>query len=108
MAPSPIRDSTAQHLRRRRAASFRCPAFADGRRDPLDPARTRPVITVRAIGKCTVEFIGNDKVVFSAIKTVGARYQRKPSGGAWLLEQSGAEDVIALLEHRGHKLDVAL
>lgn len=108
MAPSPARDSTAAQLRRRRAASFRCPVLADRRRDPIEPARRRPVITVRAIGKHTVEMVGNDKVVYAAIKAVGARYQRKPAGGAWLVEQSGAEDVIALLEHRGHKLQVTL
>ncbi|MGH4012199.1 MAG: hypothetical protein ACRDTH_29240 [Pseudonocardiaceae bacterium] len=29
--------SVAAPLRRRRAASYRCPPLADGRRDPLDP-----------------------------------------------------------------------
>lgn len=91
--------SIPQQLRRRRAASRRCEPLAGGRRDPLDRRRDI-VVNVRAIGGRTVEFAGGDRHVAAAIRAVGARFQRALTGGAWLVEQSSAEDVIALLEHR--------
>ena len=84
------------------------PALPDGRHDPMDPRRNNRVVQVRAIGHNTVEFIGCDQAVFGAIRTLGARHQRAPRGGAWLLPQTSAEDVAALLEHRGYTLAVTL
>lgn len=90
----------AEQARRRRAASRRCEPLADGRHDPLDRA-PRPVVSVRAIGRRTIEFVGADRHVAAAIRAVGARHQRALSGGAWLVEESSGEDVLAILEHRG-------
>lgn len=95
-------------IRRRRAASYRCPTLADGRRDPLDPPARRATIKVRAIGKSTVELAGCDRAVYDAITTQCVRYHRADGGGAWLIEQSAADDVLALLEHRGYRLEVTL
>lgn len=36
---SSVVETIAVQLRRRRAASYRLPPLADGRRDPLDPVR---------------------------------------------------------------------
>jgi hypothetical protein len=61
---------------------------------------------VRAIGGNTVEFVGADRAVYSAIHAVGAPFMRAAQGGAWLVPQSAADDVMALLEYRHYKLDV--
>jgi hypothetical protein len=39
---------------------------------------------------------------------LGVRYMRSPFGGAWLVRQADADDVMALLEHRGYWLEVTL
>ena len=98
----------ASQLRRRRAASYRCPPLADGRADPIDKPRPRGAIEVRAIGRNTVEFAGSDRAVYGAIVTLCVKYQRSPAGGAWLIPQSAADDVMALLEVRGYRLAVTL
>jgi hypothetical protein len=95
-------------LRRRRAASRRMPVLADGRRDPVDPPRRRQPIHVRAISKSTVEFTGCDNAVYSAIHSVGAQFMRAAQGGAWLVPQAAADDVMALLEYRRYRLVVTL
>jgi hypothetical protein len=95
-------------LRRRRAASRRLPALYDGRRDPLDPPPRRQPIHVRSIGKSTVEFVGCDQAVYNAIRTLGAQFMRAAQGGAWLVPQSAADDVMALLEYRRYELVVTL
>lgn len=109
MASSAQRDSTAATaLRRRRAASFRCPVLADGRRDPIELPKSRPVIVVRVLGANTMEFTGADRAVLAAIKSVGVRFQRAPRGGAWLVRGDLAADVEALLTYRGYIVQGAL
>lgn len=114
-APTPTRpdnmsDATTipSQLRRRRAASRRLPVLHDGRRDPLDPPPRRRPIQVRAIGKNTVEFVGCDNAVYDAIHTLGVQFMRARAGGAWLVPQSAADDVMALLESRRYELTVTL
>jgi hypothetical protein len=82
----------------------------DGRSDPLEPVRRkrRQPVQVRAIGSCTVEFTGADSAVWSAIDRLNARYMRSRFGKAWLVPQADADDVMALLEHRGYWLEVVL
>jgi hypothetical protein len=75
-------------------------ALADGRRDPADPRRPRPVVTVRVLGAYTMEFSGCDHAVLDAIKAVGAKYQR--GRGVWLVRGADADEVEALLAHRGY------
>jgi hypothetical protein len=104
---SPAGDVASQ-LRRRRAASYRCPVLDDGRTDPIDKPRPRRAIEVRAIGRNTVEFAGCDRAVYDAITTLCVKYQRAPGGRAWLIPQTVAEDVMALLEVRGHRLTATL
>lgn len=87
-------------LRRRRSEGYRCQPLDDGRHDPID-RRRRPQVAVRAIGTNTVEFTGADWHVAEAIRAVGAKHMRAIGGGAWLVQQAAAEDVLALLEHRG-------
>lgn len=114
-APTPTRPDNISNattiptqLRRRRAASRRLPPLHDGRRDPLDPPPRRRAIHVRAIGKSTVEFSGCDQAVYAAIRAVGASFMRAVQGGAWLVPQSAADDVMALLEYRRYELVVML
>jgi hypothetical protein len=99
-------DTIPKQLRRRRAASRRLPALHDGRRDPIDPPPRRQPIQVRAIGGNTVEFVGCDQAVYNAIHTLGVKFMRARQGGAWLVPQSAADDLMALLEYRRYKLDV--
>ncbi len=101
-----IDNDVPTQIRRRRAASFRCPVLADGRRDTLDRPAPESSVKVRAIGRNTVEFAGCDRAVFLAITALCARYQRAPKGGAWLVRQDAADDVMALLESRGYRLEV--
>jgi hypothetical protein len=65
-------------------------------------------IYVRAIGKDTVEFAGHDSAVRSAVDDLGVRFMRSRFGGAWLVPQSDADDVMALLEYRGYWVEVTL
>ena len=102
------RSEVPYQLRRRRAAAYRCPALNDGRQDPADPPKRRAVVQVRAIGRNTIEFTGCDRAVYLAITTLCARYQRAPKGGAWLVQQQAVEDVIALLETRGYRIEAIL
>jgi hypothetical protein len=104
----PRDDDIAAQLRRRRAASYRCPPLDDGRADPIDKPRPRRAIVVRAIGRNTVELTGCDRAVRDAITTLCVKYQRAPAGGAWLVPQAAADDVMALLEVRGYRLAVTL
>lgn len=97
-----------EQVRRRRAASYRSPVLADGRRDPLDKPLPGRSVQVRAIGRRTVEFVGCDRAVYAAITSLCARYQRAPKGGAWLIRDDFAEDVLALLESRGYTVEVTL
>jgi hypothetical protein len=104
-------DTIPKQIRRRRAASRRLPVLADGRADPIDPPRRkrrRQPIQVRAIGANTVEFVGCDTAVWSAIDRLDAGFMRSRLGGAWLVPQADADDVMALLEHRGYWLEVTL
>ncbi|PZS15533.1 MAG: hypothetical protein DLM57_12510 [Pseudonocardiales bacterium] len=98
-------------LGRRREASRRLEPIhdRDQRRDhPLDKPRPRPVIIVRAIGRNTVEFAGCDHAVFEAIRTLDVKRMRARGGGAWLVPQRVADDVMALLAARSYLLDVTL
>jgi hypothetical protein len=101
--------SVPAQIRRRREASYRCEPLSDGRRDPLERRRRRQgVVEVRAIGKKTVEFTRCDKAVYGAAKTVDARIMRARDGGAWLVHQDNADDVMARLEYLGYSLEVTL
>lgn len=104
MDPHPM----LEQMQRRREASRRCEQMPDGRRDPLDKPRPRPVVTVRAIGRNTVEFAGCDYAVLDAIRTLDVKRMRVRGGGAWLTPQRHAEDLMALLDARGYLLEVAL
>ena len=54
-------------------------------------------------------FAGCDSAVRSAIVKLDARFMRSRwFGGAWLVHQADADDVMALLEHRGYWLEVTL
>jgi hypothetical protein len=108
IAPRSDRTGMAEQIRRRRAASYRCLPLASGVRDPLDAQRRRGVVAVRAIGKSTVEAIGCDRAVYDVLKTVGGRYQRAPRGGAWLMPQEIAEDVLTMLSGRGYTVEYTL
>ncbi len=95
-------------IRRRREALRRCETMLDGRRDPLDKPKSTRTITVRAIGRNTVEFTGCDYAVLDAIRTLDAKRMRARGVRAWHVPQSAAEDVMALCEARGYLLEVTL
>jgi hypothetical protein len=70
------------------------------------PARPRLPVHVRAVGSASVEFDGPG--VLGAIATLDVRYMRSRFGGGWLVQQRAADDVMALLEARGFRLEVTL
>jgi hypothetical protein len=71
--------------------------------------RVRGTIQVRAIGPQSVEFVGCDRAVRGVINTLGVRrFMRHQHGHAWLVPQSVGDDVMALLEHRGFRIEIGL
>lgn len=102
------RSDVPAELRGRRAASYRCQVLADGRRDPIDKPRKVRAVTVRIIGSraITAEFAGPG--VIDAFRTLGVRYMRARAGGAWWCSSAHAEDVMAILETRGYRVDPTL
>ena len=56
----------------------------------------------------TVEFVGCDKAVWSVLDRLDVKFMRSRFGKAWLVHQADADDVMALLEHRGYWLEVTL
>lgn len=102
------RSDVPAHLRRRRAASYRCDLLVDGRRDPTDKPLKVRVVTVRIIGSraSTAEFAGPG--VIDAFRTLGVRYMRSRFGAAWWCPAVHAGDVMALLETRGYRVDPTL
>ncbi len=104
LSPATCGDIPAQ-LRRRRAASRRCEELTDGRRDPIDRPKPRRAVSVRAVGKHSVEFDGPQ--VFEGIRHLGLRSMRSRYGGGWLVPQANAEDLMCWLEAiSGQRLDV--
>lgn len=93
-------------IRRRRAASYRCPALADGRRDTLDKAKPRTPTTVRALAAGTDEFDGPG--VYAGIQTLGIRYMRARHGRGWWIPAKHTGDLTALLESRGFTVQAVL
>jgi hypothetical protein len=66
--------------------------------------RKRP-ITVRVLGN-TSEFDGPG--VLDAIRTLDVPYMRARHGKAWQIPGRHTDDVMALLEYRGHRLVATL
>ncbi len=93
-------------LRRRRAASYRCPALIDGRRDPIDNPRAVRAVVVRIVGAGTTEVDGPG--VVAAIRSLGIRSMRARDGGGWLIQGRHTDDLIALLEVRGYRIESIL
>lgn len=95
------------HLRRRRAASYRCPVLADGRRDPLalSPKRRCP-ITVRVLGRWSVEADGPG--VVDILDRLGSQRMRSRAGGMWQFPSRHLEDFLVLAEHLGYVVEETL
>jgi hypothetical protein len=55
-----------------------------------------------------VEFTGCDQAVRAAIKRLGSRFMRARGGRAWLVPQPDADDLMALLEYRGYRIEMLL
>jgi hypothetical protein len=77
----------------------------DGRTDPIESRSDEaPTTDVRPrLGSDTVEFSGSDAAVWKGIDTLNAEFVPSRFGGAWLVPLSDADDVMALLEHRGYR-----
>lgn len=95
----------AVQLRRRRAASYRCPVMSDRRRDTL--SKPVPIVptTVRVLGKST-EFAGPG--VYAAIRTAGCKLMRARTGSGWWVPVAATEDVLDVLEAKGYTVAVTL
>jgi hypothetical protein len=62
--PNPV--AVPAQLRRRRAASYRCPPLPDGRRDPLDPVG-EPLTDPRELDSWRVAWVHLDRLALPAI-----------------------------------------
>ena len=73
------------------------------------PKTRTKTMTVRAVGRHSVEFIGPAGAIVNACMATGARWMKSHlKGGGWLVRESGADDVMAYLENQGYRLDVVL
>jgi hypothetical protein len=63
-------------------------------------------VSVRAVGPHSVEFDGPG--VLAAIGTIGCKCMRSRFGGGWLVPEGPGEDVLALIESRGFRVDVTI
>jgi hypothetical protein len=69
--------------------------------------RHKPLhVRVRVLSKRTSEFDGPG--VLYAIRTLGIKYQRAPRGGAWLVPGQHTDDLCAILESRGYRIEPTL
>lgn len=67
--------------------------------------RSNPLITRTPVSFQTDRFVGQPRAVLAACQTVGARFQRAPHGGSFLVAHVSADDVEAALAARGHRIE---
>ena len=73
------------------------------------PKTRTKTMTVRAVGRHSMEFIGPARAIVNACMATGARWMKSHlKGGGWLVRESDADDVMAYLENQGYRLDVVL
>jgi hypothetical protein len=63
-------------------------------------------VVVRVLTPRTSEFSGPG--VLPAFTTLGIRYMRSRFGGGWLCPAEHTDDVLALLELRGYRIEATL
>lgn len=97
-------NSAGAQLRRRRAASLRCPPLVDGRRDPWSQGRTQSARRLHVeVGRRTAWLFGAK--VFDLLDKVGLeRRQWDHERRVWMIPVQYADDVMAWAEWKQRRL----
>lgn len=75
----------------------------------MSAARLRGTVRVGRVGRRTMEFAGCRWQVRDAGRALGLRtFMRAPYGVEWHVRDDEANDLIAYLEHAGHRVEMVL